>query len=145
MNFPALAFLALLTVATFAKATEPAPLAIEAIASRQAQIRADVQDPTGRYRDMPAETRNELLSRQARMLAMLEGKASAGDLTSNERREVADTVEWIDATLDGTTASVGARGPETPARAPNERRVCKREKRLGSNRIEVVCRAVSQP
>lgn len=59
----------------------------------------------------------------ARMPALFEGQCR--DLTHKERREVAETAEWIEATLDGISTTDAA---ETPARVPNERRVCKRDK-----------------
>lgn len=127
-----LILLILALLSTAAMATDAGgrkPLAIAAITAQQEQIRSDVQAGTGRYKDMPAETRNELLSRQTALFAMLRGKRSADDLTSTQRMEAFNTLEWIEAAIND---------------AEDDRMVCYREKTLGSNRMQRVCKTAAQ-
>src|SRR5688572_14480089 len=88
------------------------PLAIAAITAQQAQIRADVLAGEGRYRNMPTRTRNELLDRQTRLLRLLDGKVSSEELSSDERDEAFNSLEWIEAAINQTDS---------------ERMICKRE------------------
>lgn len=110
-------------------ADQTRPLAIAAITEQQAQIRADVLAGKGRYRDMPARTRYELLDRQTRLLRMLEGKVSSDELSPDQRTEAFNTLEWIEAAINNTE---------------DDRMVCKREKTLGSNLDKRVCKTVAQ-
>ncbi|MEG3792295.1 hypothetical protein V1318_19415 [Lysobacter sp. CCNWLW3] len=123
--------LLLLTSAAAAAAEGAArpPLAISAITSQQKQIREDVIAQRGRYKDMPAATRVDLLSKQAEVLAMVEGKTSSSDLSEHEQVEVFNRLEWIEAAINN---------------AEDERMVCRREKALGSTRLTRVCRTVAQ-
>ncbi|KRA16822.1 MULTISPECIES: hypothetical protein [unclassified Lysobacter] len=105
------------------------PLAISAITAQQKQIHDDVIAQRGRYKDMPASTRSELLSKQAEVLAMIEGKNSSGDLSQEQQVQVFNRLEWIEAAINN---------------AEDERMVCKREKTIGSTRITRVCRTVAQ-
>jgi hypothetical protein len=75
-------------------------LQLDAIRAQQATIRAGVEaHNSGRYKELPATTRTELLSRQATMLELINGKQSEGDLTEEQRSEVTATLAWIDAML----------------------------------------------
>jgi flagellar motility protein MotE (MotC chaperone) len=119
-----------LAIAVFSVgASERRPLAIAAITSQQAEIRSEVMAGTGRYKDMPASTRDELLSRQSALLRMLDGKVSSNDLSEDEAFQAFNTLEWIEATINNTE---------------DERMVCNREKTLGSNRLTRVCKTVAQ-
>ena len=99
------------------------------IRSKQAEIRAGVMAKSGRYRDMPENTRNELLQRQTRLLAAIDGKQAPDDLEQAQREEVFSDMHWIDAAI---------------ARAENERLVCEYTRTIGSNRKQRVCRTVEQ-
>ncbi|WP_157489601.1 hypothetical protein [Lysobacter sp. Root916] len=127
-----LIFAAVLLASTAAAASDVAPrppLAISAITAQQKQIHDDVIAQRGRYKDMPASTRSELLSKQAEVLAMIEGKNSSGDLSQEQQVQVFNRLEWIEAAINN---------------AEDERMVCKREKTIGSTRITRVCRTVAQ-
>jgi hypothetical protein len=102
---------------------------VETIVSQQQEIRAEVKARSGRYKEMPATTRDELLARQDELLRVLDGKQSLDELPENQRLKVFNTLEWIEATVNNLEA---------------ERMVCTREKTIGSNRIERVCRTVAQ-
>lgn len=127
-----LIFAAVLLASTAAAASDVAPrppLAISAITAQQKQIHDDVIAQRGRYKDMPASTRSELLSKQAEVLAMIEGKSSSSDLSQEQQVQVFNRLEWIEAAINN---------------AEDERMVCKREKTIGSTRITRVCRTVAQ-
>lgn len=112
-----------------AAANQNRPLAIAAITSQQAEIRSGVQAGTGRYKDMPQKTKDELLSRQAEVLAIVDGKTSAEELDENERLLVFNNLEWIEAAINN---------------AEDERMICTREKTLGSNRAQRICKTARQ-
>jgi hypothetical protein len=124
-----LLLLLIASAAFSAAAADRKPLAIAAITSQQAEIRAGVQAGTGRYKDMPARTKEELLSRQSELLAVVDGKRSSDDLSEKERLQVFNNLEWIEAAINN---------------AEDERMVCNREKTLGSNRAQKVCKTVAQ-
>lgn len=121
--------LIVLSASPVALANQNRPLAISAITSQQAEIRSGVQAGTGRYKDMPAKTKTELLSRQSEVLAIVDGKTSAEDLSDDERLTVFNHLEWIEAAIN---------------KAQDERMVCTREKTLGSNRAQRVCKTQRQ-
>jgi hypothetical protein len=112
-----------------AGAADRKPLAIAAITSQQAEIRAGVQAGTGLYKDMPTRTKEEILSRQSELLAVVDGKTSADELSEEERLQVFNNLEWIEAAINN---------------AEDERMVCTREKPLGSNRAQRVCKTTAQ-
>lgn len=119
---------ALLCVASFAAAAKDGgmkPLQISAILTQQQEIRQGVLSQTGIYKDMPAATRSDLLSRQQTLLNMLEGKQSADELTDDQKMQAFNTLEWIEGAIN---------------RAEDERMVCRREKPLGSTRTVRTCR-----
>lgn len=123
-------FLVSLTAAASGSSTvERKPLAIAAITTQQAQIREDVINRNGRYKDMPASTRVDLLAKQAGLLRILEGKTSTDDLSETQRVEAFNTLEWIEAAINN---------------AEDERMVCRREKTIGSTRLVRVCRTVEE-
>lgn len=105
------------------------PLAISSITTQQQQIREDVIAQRGRYKEMPAATRADLLSKQAEVLAMIEGKTSSAELSPHEQVEVFNRLEWIEAAINN---------------AEDERMVCRREKTIGSTRLTRVCRTAAQ-
>ena len=122
-------FFAVLCMASFSVATAGAssrqPLQIGAVVAQQMQIRAQ----KGRYKDMSSDTRVELLSKQAALLTMLEGKKTAADLTAEQQMQAFNTLEWIEGAINNSD---------------DERLVCRREKPLGSTRTTRVCRTVAQ-
>lgn len=99
------------------------------IRTQQAEIRAGVVAKSGRYRDMAETTRNELLMRQTRMLAKIDGKKVPDELEQTQRTEVFNDLEWIEAAIN---------------RAEDERMVCEYTKTIGSNRKQRVCRTAEQ-
>lgn len=126
-------FLLSATAAAADATAQQQPLAISAITAQQNQIRAEVQAGTGPYQTMPVQRRNELLSRQQKVLGILDGKRSADELTESERNEVSSDLEWITATTNSARDS-----------ARDEHVICKTQRTLGSNRLERVCRTAAQ-
>ena|SRR5688572_22895735 len=90
-------FFICLYVALFAAAAAGAdtrkPLEVATVVAQQKQIRDDLMIRKGRYKDMPDPTRVELLSRQAELLTMLEGKRTAADLTEEQRMQAFNTLD----------------------------------------------------
>jgi hypothetical protein len=105
-------------------------LKLESIRAKQAAIRAGVEaHRDAPYKELTAAARAELLDRQAKMLALIDGKQSDSELTEEQRAEVSATLVWIDAKLK---------------EAEDDRMVCERRPVLGSNRKERVCMTAGQ-
>lgn len=94
------------------------PLELTTVVAQQKQIRDDLMIRKGRYKDMPDPTRVELLSRQAELLTMLDGKRTAADLTEEQQMQAFNTLEWIEAAINN---------------AEDERVICRREKSPGQH------------
>lgn len=99
------------------------------IRARQAQISAGLQAGNSPYAELSARSREELAERQARLLAVLEGKQHIDELDGDAQAQVEADVKWIENAL---------------TRAEDERMVCERRRILGSNRKERVCKTVAQ-
>lgn len=105
-------------------------LKLDAIRAQQATIRAGIETNASLpYKELSAATRKELLSRQAKLLELIDGKNSESELTDGQRAEVTSTLAWIDAKLK---------------EAEDDRMVCERRQILGSNRRERVCMTAAQ-
>lgn len=100
-------------------------LELQAIREQQAQIRAGVIAKTGPYARLGDAKRHELLERQGRLLAIIEGKQIADELNERDRTEAFNILEWIEATVNATG---------------DERMVCERTRKTGTNRTVRVCR-----
>ena len=123
MHIAALA-LALAAACGTAAAAEHKTMDLAPIVAEQQSLRADIQAAQGRFGKLPERTREDLLSRQAKLLASLEGKTTTDDLPLQERIEAFNTLEWIKATVNN---------------ARDQEMVCRREKALGSNRASTRC------
>jgi len=121
-------FAAALLVPMLAVASGAKPLDVQEIVAQQKQIRSELLGSKD-YRGLSESTRNELLSRQASLLRMLEGKKSAEELDANQRMLTSNELEWIEGALNDKQ---------------NDRLVCKQEKKLGSNRPTRICRTAAQ-
>lgn len=95
----------------------------------QEQIRAGVGAAAGSYAALPAATRAELLRKQEGLLRLIAGKSAMSELSPEQRTEAINTLEWIKATITD---------------ADDDRMVCTRERTVGSNRIQSVCRTQAQ-
>jgi hypothetical protein len=108
---------------------EQRPLEISRIVSQQQEIRTELMARSGRYRNMSETRRDQLLSKQERLLATLDGKQTLADLTDDQKLEVFNALEWIEATINN---------------ADDERMVCRRGRTLGSHRVNQICRTQVQ-
>lgn len=120
-------FLPLLTAIalSFAAIAANHGLELQAIRDQQAQIRAGVMAKTGLYARLDDDQRHELLEKQDRLLAIMEGKQTASELNERERTEAFNILEWIEATVNNTG---------------DERVVCERTRKTGTNRMVRTCR-----
>lgn len=100
-------------------------LALQSIRDQQAEIRAGAIAKTGPYAKLTDEKRNELLDRQTRLLAIIDGKQNADELNPRDRTEAFNILEWIEGTVNNTG---------------DERVVCERTRKTGSNRMVRTCR-----
>ncbi|MFC5578683.1 hypothetical protein ACFPOA_11775 [Lysobacter niabensis] len=125
-------FLALIVIAAtpaVSLANEAKVLQFDDIRTQQAEIQAGVIARTGRYKDMDSKTRDELLRRQGVVLRTIEGKEIPTDLDAEQRTQVFNDLEWIEAAIN---------------RAQDEQLVCEYRKTIGSNRKSRVCRTAAQ-
>jgi len=131
MRLRKLAAAAVLGLVVFASAAaaERASLQLDEIRKEQALIRAGIDQRTGSYKDLSAANRDQLLAEQHRLLGLIEGRRTAEELTEIQARQVNESVENIRGLL---------------AQSDDDRLVCERRARLGSNRKERVCRTVAQ-
>ncbi|MBA2239439.1 MAG: hypothetical protein H0W24_12205 [Lysobacter sp.] len=104
-------------------------LPLDPVREQQAQILAGAKASTGIYANLSASERDQLISRQAKMLRMIEGKKMSAELSEAQKLELFNTLEWIEATVN---------------RADDERLVCERVVVVGSNLRQRVCMTVVQ-
>ena len=120
--------LLLMSFAAFASTDRSVQL-IDDIRNQQAEIRDSVESRKAPYDGLSDAQRSELLSKQSRMLNMLDGKRSTDDLNEQQKTEVFNTLEWIKSVANNSG---------------DERMVCERRTVLGSNRKERVCNTAAQ-
>lgn len=99
------------------------------VRNQQAQILAGVQAKSGIYASLTEREREQLLTRQARMLKMIEGKQMSAELVEAEKIELFNTLEWIEAVVN---------------HADDDRMVCERRTVVGSNLKQRVCMTIAQ-
>lgn len=129
MNKPSLFACALLLAAAFDSGAADPVLSSQDILAQQRAIRADMDARTDRYVDMPRATRKAILADQDRLAVLLQGKADTSQLDPSSLDEVVSLLASIDAAIN---------------RTGDERLVCTREARIGSNFMTRVCRTPSQ-
>ena len=100
------------------------------VVAQQQTIRADLEAPSGRYAQMPAAKRQQVLADQDRLLRLLDGTTSTADLPEGRKTEVFNLIESITTALN--------------ADDDDDRMVCTREARTGSNFMTRVCRSAAQ-
>jgi len=100
---------------------------VDEIVAQQQRIRASVTEAKDGWNAIPQDKRGELLTRQERMLGLLAGKQTLGDLNPTDQVEVVNTLEWIKALANN---------------AEDDRQVCNRERETGSHRVTTVCQSV---
>lgn len=101
----------------------------KAILAQQAEIRAEALAGKGRYKDMGEAQRAELFNHQDTVTRLLQGVDSTANLPENDKLAAFNALEAIKAIVN---------------KAEDERIICVREKPMGSNRPERVCKTVAQ-
>jgi hypothetical protein len=131
MRFVLFAALALASFTVAADGSAPLKsLDITAIMTQQKQIQEDIIAQRGPYKELPDTKRVELLSRQASMMRLIDGKTSMTELSPDQQVEVFNTLEWMEVAINQDS--------------DDERMVCRREKALGSTRTTRICRTAAQ-
>jgi hypothetical protein len=123
------ALVAALAIPVASASVDRSVLLVNEIRSQQQEIRAGVETRAAPYDDLSPAQRAELLSKQSRMLHLLDGKHSTDDLNEQQKVEVFNTLEWIEAVVNN---------------AEDDRMVCERRPILGSNRKERICKTAGQ-
>jgi hypothetical protein len=118
-----------LSAALPARANSGDLLSLDAVRTQQAEIRREAQAGRGIYGNLSEAQRSQLLTRQDRVLRMIEGKQSSRDLSEPQRLELFNQLEAIEAVVN---------------QAEDQRMVCRRVATIGSNRKERVCKTVAQ-
>ena len=131
MRFVLFAALALASFTVAADRSAPLkPLDLTAIMTQQKQIQEDIIAQRGPYKELPDTKRVGLLSRQASMMRLIDGKTSMTELSPDQQVEVFNTLEWMEVAINQDS--------------DDERMVCRREKALGSTRTTRICRTAAQ-
>lgn len=99
------------------------------VREEQSELIGNLQARKGVFKDLEEPQRTVLVEQHGRVMALIEGKHSPGELSEQERAEVATLLERIDNTVQ---------------QAGQERIVCKRVKNLGSHRMEKICSVVKR-
>ncbi len=103
-------------------------LQLDPVRAQQAEIMAGAKAKSGIYANLSASDRDRLITRQMRMLQLIEGKKMSAELSESEKLELFNSLEWIEATVN---------------RAEDERMVCERTAVVGSNLKKRVCMTVA--
>lgn len=118
----------LILLAGAAQAAGPDVMTAEIVAQQKA-IRAEMDARSGRFADMPAVKRRQVEVDQERLLRLIEGKESVRAMTPATRVEVSNAIDSINAAIADTD---------------DERMVCERVKKVGSNFVTRECKTVAQ-
>lgn len=118
-------FLATIVALSFNVMAANEGLELQPVRDQQAEIRAGVMAKTGPYAKLSDDKRNELLGKQTRLLAIIDGKQNATELNPRDRTEAFNILEWIEGTVNNSG---------------DERVVCERTRKTGSNRLVRTCR-----
>jgi hypothetical protein len=121
--------LLVLSLACLAARAEPPALRSETVLAQQQALRQALDERAGRYGALPRERRERIRSEQDRLATLLAGTRSTDDLAPGRRAQVF-------AALDAIQAEIDAPG--------DDRVVCTREARTGSNVLTRVCRSARQ-
>jgi hypothetical protein len=121
--------LAVLMISAPAVLSQTRSLPVAKVLADQRQLRAELEEGSGRAARVPPEKRTDLLVRQQELLDLLEGRKSARELTPQQQVFARETLALIEAAVEDDD---------------DERVVCRREKTLGSNMVERTCRTVAQ-
>jgi len=125
-----IALAVLIAAATSVAGAEQFTLQTSDVIAQQKAIRADIEAQKGRFANMPASKRKQVLADQDRLFVLLDGTTSTADLPEQKKTQVFNLVESITTALNNDDA--------------DDRMVCTREARTGSNFMTRVCRSSAQ-
>ena len=106
-----------------------ADMKVDDIIAKQNAIRTDMQAARNGWETLTPEKRSELTRQQEQVFALLQGKRTIGDLAPDQQAEVTNLLSSIETTATG---------------AEDERMICVRERKMGSNFPQRVCRTMGQ-
>ncbi|WP_202845132.1 hypothetical protein [Luteimonas saliphila] len=101
----------------------------QAIVAQQLELKAAVEAGSGTFEHLPEAKRADVLARQGRVLAMLEGRKQTSELSQQQQLSLFNELEAIRSIAE---------------HAEDERLICERVKPVGSNRPVRVCKTVSE-
>ena len=129
-TFPLAAALGLSLLCATVRADDTStPPDLVAIRAQQTELRAQVAADEDLYGHMDERQRQDLVSRQDRVLQLLDGKQSFDELNENDQLEVFNALEWIKGAVND---------------AQGQRMICTREAKVGSHRKVKVCKTAEQ-
>lgn len=102
---------------------------VRTIVEQQQRIREEVNAKRNGWEEIPAAKRGAVLRDQDQLLMLLEGKQTIGDLNPDQQIKAANLLESINAAVTG---------------AEDQRKVCTRERKIGSNFTQRVCRTAGE-
>lgn len=100
-----------------------------AILTQQRQIRDDAMSRKGRYKSMEESKRSDLFNQQNIVFSLLDGKQSSNELMEPDQVKLFNALEAIEATVNNER---------------DEQMICEHTRRVGSNRVERVCKTYAQ-
>ena len=103
--------------------------AVRPIIEQQQRIRDDVNAVRNGWEEIPAPERLAVLRDQDQVFSLLDGKETIAELAPGQQIKVANLLESINAAVTG---------------AEDQRRICTRERKVGSHFPTRVCRTVGQ-
>ncbi len=103
--------------------------AVRPIIEQQQRIRDEVNTVSNGWEEIPAAKRLAVLRDQDELFALLQGKQTIAELAPGQQIKVANLLESIKAVVTG---------------AEDQRRICTRERKVGSHFPTRVCRTVGQ-
>ena len=121
--------LSVLALPVFATGTSERPQTITDLVSQQQEIRKQVLEQTGRFKDMPTIKRDAILAQQTKLFRLLEGKSSTDELNPVQQTEDFNALQTIASNIDNKE---------------DERIVCTRMKTIGTHQVTRVCKSVAQ-
>lgn len=119
--------LAIASPAAFAD--DGAPPDLGAIRAQQLELRSDIQAGSGPFKDMNSAERRRLAERQARLLALLEGKDSIDELDETARLDAFNLLQEINAAVTGVEG---------------DQLVCEYVRKTGSHRKTKQCMTMAE-
>ena len=99
------------------------------IRAQQLEIRERASAGTGEFKDMPRARRGEIVDHQDAFLRLTDGRNSLDEFNAHDKLRAFNMLEQIKAAITG---------------AEDDRLVCERTRRVGTNRVQRVCATVAE-